>query len=206
MLGSAPTLRAVLALSLSIIGLALAAPAAGAQGGAPDTATATGHGDFYTSVDIQAHSKPSGADAGGSGRFTVFGALFISGPVTCLSVTGPDQGAGTPTAPTQAILNIQDPGFGIVTVVLIDNGGNGADIMSTGPTGRRPSNCSPIDPEQVFPDTLTHGRAVVFDAPLVPTTKADCKHGGWRDFGSMFRNQGQCVAFVNHQRHKGATG
>jgi hypothetical protein len=28
-----------------------------------------------------------------------------------------------------------------------------------------------------------------------PTTKADCKNGGWRDFG--FRNQGQCIRFVN---------
>ena len=29
-----------------------------------------------------------------------------------------------------------------------------------------------------------------------PTTKALCKHGGWRQFGS--RNQGQCIRFVKH--------
>jgi Tol biopolymer transport system component len=29
----------------------------------------------------------------------------------------------------------------------------------------------------------------------VPESKADCKRGGWREFG--FKNQGQCVAFVN---------
>jgi len=28
-----------------------------------------------------------------------------------------------------------------------------------------------------------------------PTTKADCKKGGWVQFG--FRNQGQCIRFVN---------
>ena len=28
-----------------------------------------------------------------------------------------------------------------------------------------------------------------------PTTKADCKNGGWMQFG--FRNQGQCIRFVN---------
>jgi hypothetical protein len=28
-----------------------------------------------------------------------------------------------------------------------------------------------------------------------PTTKAECKNGGWRDFG-IFRNQGDCVSFV----------
>jgi hypothetical protein len=35
--------------------------------------------------------------------------------------------------------------------------------------------------------------------PPPPTSKAQCKHGGWRNFGSTFKNQGQCVRFVNHQ-------
>lgn len=26
-----------------------------------------------------------------------------------------------------------------------------------------------------------------------PTSKAQCKNGGWRSFGSMFKNQGECV-------------
>jgi outer membrane protein assembly factor BamB len=30
----------------------------------------------------------------------------------------------------------------------------------------------------------------------VPQTVNDCKAGGWRNFG--FKNQGQCVAFVEH--------
>jgi len=29
-----------------------------------------------------------------------------------------------------------------------------------------------------------------------PASKEECKHGGWRRFG--FKNQGQCIAFVNH--------
>jgi hypothetical protein len=32
-------------------------------------------------------------------------------------------------------------------------------------------------------------------APL-PTSKEQCKSGGWRTFGATFKNQGQCVAFV----------
>src|SRR3954466_615201 len=31
-----------------------------------------------------------------------------------------------------------------------------------------------------------------------PTRKEECKKGRWRNFGSMFKNQGQCVAFVEH--------
>jgi hypothetical protein len=30
----------------------------------------------------------------------------------------------------------------------------------------------------------------------VPTSKQQCKHGGWRQFG--FKNQGQCIRSVKH--------
>ena len=29
-----------------------------------------------------------------------------------------------------------------------------------------------------------------------PTSKEDCKKGGWKQFG--FKNQGQCIKYVNH--------
>ena len=29
-----------------------------------------------------------------------------------------------------------------------------------------------------------------------PVTRDDCKKGGWDDFDGRFRNQGQCVRFV----------
>jgi hypothetical protein len=32
---------------------------------------------------------------------------------------------------------------------------------------------------------------------LLPTSKAQCTNGGWRDF-PQFKNQGQCIAFVIH--------
>jgi uncharacterized delta-60 repeat protein len=31
----------------------------------------------------------------------------------------------------------------------------------------------------------------------IPTSKDQCKNGGWRNF-SQFKNQGQCIVFVNH--------
>ena len=35
-----------------------------------------------------------------------------------------------------------------------------------------------------------------------PTTKNACKHGGWKTFNNpSFKNQGQCVAYVNHALH-----
>jgi len=30
----------------------------------------------------------------------------------------------------------------------------------------------------------------------IPTSKEQCKDGGWKNYGTMFKNQGQCVSFV----------
>jgi subtilisin-like proprotein convertase family protein len=38
--------------------------------------------------------------------------------------------------------------------------------------------------------------AVTADLPG-PTSKAQCKKGGWRNFGTMFRNQGDCVTLFD---------
>ena len=32
--------------------------------------------------------------------------------------------------------------------------------------------------------------------PPVPTTKEQCKNGGWQNYGTTFKNQGDCVSFV----------
>lgn len=43
--------------------------------------------------------------------------------------------------------------------------------------------------------------------PALPTTKAQCKKGGWKRFTNpSFKNQGQCVKFVNHQGGKSNRG
>ncbi len=60
-----------------------------------------------------------------------------------------------------------------------------------GPGGR----LSPKSPATVAAGIFP--RAVVVSPALVPTTKRQCKSGGWRNF-PRFKNQGQCIAFVNH--------
>jgi hypothetical protein len=44
-------------------------------------------------------------------------------------------------------------------------------------------------------------------APVVsgpPTSKSACKHGGWKSFTNpSFKNQGQCVSYVNHHTKHG---
>ena len=36
-----------------------------------------------------------------------------------------------------------------------------------------------------------------YTIPVLPTTKSQCKKGGWRSF-DRFKNQGQCIRFVKH--------
>src|SRR4051794_26591616 len=187
MLGSAPTLRAVLALSLVTVGLGVAAPAVGAQGPALDTVSVTGSAGDMRNIYVTAQAEPSGANASGTASFGLLvteppiGLITFAGPVTCLSVTGPDLGAGRPGAPTVAILTFVDTDvvsqLGAFTIEVVDNGGGGADRFGIS-AFRDPSDCSP----PASPGPFTNGRAVVYDAPLVPMSKADCKHGGWRDF------------------------
>lgn len=195
-----------------VMGLAVMALvfAPGARAATPqDTVTATGLAPgvsippvgppFFNSINISAHSDPSGQNAAGTASF-ILGPAILSGTVTCLSVTGPDQGGGTAAAPTNAVLNfVNTTGTffvgSVITVGLIDNGGNGTDVMSAAPLGRSPTDCSPLAPSPEISLTMSQGRAVVYDAPTMPTSKEQCMDGGWQSFG-VFKNQGECIEFV----------
>lgn len=49
------------------------------------------------------------------------------------------------------------------------------------------------DPTTIYPDV------VVPPEGTTPTSKNECKDGGWKSFTQpSFKNQGQCVSFVNH--------
>ncbi len=54
---------------------------------------------------------------------------------------------------------------------------------------------SPKTPRTVAAGQFPVGVAVS-PTPRVPTSKDQCKHGGWRQFG--FKNQGRCIRSVKH--------
>jgi hypothetical protein len=63
-----------------------------------------------------------------------------------------------------------------------------------------PGGDAPVSDWTLF-GTYTGGYQIQMTGTTVgcrPTRKEECKQGRWRNFGSMFKNQGQCVAFVEH--------
>jgi hypothetical protein len=57
-----------------------------------------------------------------------------------------------------------------------------------------PTDCSAV-PAGLPAYANDQGDLVVHDAPPLPTSKEQCKSGGWRSFPG-FKNQGDCVSFV----------
>jgi hypothetical protein len=168
---------------------------AGAQTPGLDSVNALGSAPPLDQVNVTAQATPSGQDVTGAATVSLLGFGVVSGPVTCLTVTGPDRGGGTPTAPTTATLNFQDP-RGILTARIVDNGGQSApDEIQVAALGRAATDCSPLPAGVGIDATFDHGRAIVFDAPPLPTSQDQCKNGGWQTYG-VFKNQGDCVSFV----------
>jgi hypothetical protein len=161
-----------------------------AQGPAQDSVT----GDVTTITtfgpqrfEISATSGPSGENPTGT-FFTegIVGTAF--GTVTCLSVQG-----------DLALFQVQaqQPPGALLSLLVVDAGElSVADVVQlTFATGTA-TECSSPELAYILFGTVTSGDIKVVDAPPVPTSKDQCKNGGWTDYGTTFKNQGQCVAFV----------
>jgi hypothetical protein len=121
---------------------------------------------------------------GGSPRFNIgtTGGLFFLG---CNDVTPTTNADGTVTytfAPANLVPQVPGNTVGTITSVdlVLDVGPGSADLTKI----------------------TVNGQAQ--NALAGPTTKAQCKKGGWKSFTSpTFKNQGQCVSSFEHQAHAG---
>jgi hypothetical protein len=176
-------------LLLTILGLGvagmLAVPGAVAQ--APTQDSVTGQAQFQSRFQVfnfsfDAHSGPSGEQPSGTVDDVV--------PVTCLNVSG--NRATISAAPNPST------GASPALFYVEDNDGAGQDRIGVEPFLPAPVTVCP-DPALIsttlpsFP--ITSGDLTVVDAPPLPTSKDQCKNGGWRNFPG-FKNQGDCVSFV----------
>jgi hypothetical protein len=133
---------------------------------------------------IDAHSGPSGENPGGT---------FVAAPnsngatpysVVCLKVTGKTAviGVDQVSGDFNAFLRVEDAAVDTLAVAFW------SFPLSAGSCGL---------PGLPFsaPETVLAGDIVVTDTSPVPTSKDQCKNGGWRTFPG-FKNQGDCVSFV----------
>jgi hypothetical protein len=138
---------------------------------------------------FDARRGPAGEDPSGSVNWFDRG-LEARGPVTCLAVTG---NRATIGFENQGSLGLAKGGL----LLVEDNGtpGAGRDNMTLELVPDPPRTCPPNDVVYTAFDTVTSGELTVHDAAATPTSKDQCKNGGWRDF-PQFKNQGDCVSFA----------
>lgn len=175
--------------------IALCVGPAQAQITAQDSAVGAGSSgdDVFPSFQFNVTSGPAGENPSGEVSLDLLGGIHASGPVTCVAVSGKRADIGFPyqdfgTA-LRLVLEVEDlgpPGSGLDTI----------DLHVFDPSERTGTDCSPI------PETLQRqvrsGDISVHDAHPLPTSKDQCKNGGWRNY-SVFKNQGDCVSFVRHK-------
>jgi hypothetical protein len=190
-------LAAVVA-SLLVLLLAPGAVASHDPSGAPfgeDFVTGTGAGPFGATGMVHifdAHSGALGEDARGTVE-SRFGTFQLHGSVICLAVTANRATIGVAIAGNPA--DVQAAFF-----YVEDHDGAGEDRMAFEVLQQVPTVCPTSPPLFFTPPLITEGDITVHDSPPFPTSKDQCKNGGWRNFGTAFKNEGQCVAFV--QRHR----
>lgn len=210
------------ALSL-VAGMMAVLAVPSASGAAPEQDSVVG---FLTesnppfSVRVDVRGGPSGEAPSGTFTFDFFtfsqSERFQSTSITCLAVSGSVAVVGgfgqlrlSGAGPTGPISETRTTGF---VVVIRDNG------ETPPPPDGQPFPNSTIDdfghryveePDCAAPGFEPSGfnvigEFVVVDAPALPSTKEQCKGEGWRAYGDAFKNQGQCVAFVQRGPKRGA--
>jgi hypothetical protein len=182
-------------LALALTGTLLAPHAAGAQTAARDSVTGTiteGFGRGQITWTLNVSSGPSGESPTGT-----IDALFFLGNVatfqaTCLQVAGGRAVVGGHAGGGVGV-DVQ------VYLIVVDEPGDTQDRIVSSfffDDPLAPATCADYDAQSPFePNAGQSGSVVVTDAQPVPTSKDQCKNGGWRDYPG-FNNQGDCVSFV----------
>jgi hypothetical protein len=179
------TRRYFVTAGLVALAVAIAPSAALPQTPAGDSVTGTATlVEAGPAFRFDAHSGPSGENPQGTiTRLDPAGGPPTTASVDCLAVHGNRATVGAVAG--------EFPPIHIVAFIE-DNDGAGVDrfLGLSGIPG------CPLDPPAgtslapIFSGDLT-----VVDASPPPTSKDQCKNGGWRTYG-VFKNQGDCISFV----------
>jgi HYR domain len=143
--------------------------------------------------DVFVEADPEGSNAAGTGSGS--GLYNFDARAVCLSVVGNRASVGF-----ELTRGFESLGRGLL-ITYADNGDETTpdSIVSFTFMPNPPASCP--EPSTGAASYTVQGDVDVHDAPPLPTTKDQCKNGGWKNFGSAFRNQGECVSFVATHPH-----
>jgi hypothetical protein len=193
-------LKLVVIAALVITGLAVPGPSSAQL--PPTQDSVVGQATIlsqFRGLSVDAQSDPDGSNPSGTASAASRSTYSVSGHVTCMTVIGSRATVGFAV----------DSGFSVFgslghVIFVEDNGSPGAahDLANDFEAALPPTSCpAPTDEDLVpfpfipiRPQPIEAGDITIVDAPALPTSKDQCRSGGYRQFG--FRNQGQCVAFV----------
>jgi hypothetical protein len=212
-------MRKLIIAAIAACALAVAGPAGAALVIAPFDPTGTCTVNTYSNGVLHLEKKcPTTANAAAGADITGFtGQTFVSASFTLKSAS--QCNGGSPR------FDIQDASgkvffLGCNNVTPVTNADGSAtysftmaDLLRINPTLGAPG---PIQAVDILIDVqgVADISRIVFNGVLQvpangggnggPTSKDQCKHGGWKTFTNpSFKNQGQCVSFVEHQKHSG---
>jgi hypothetical protein len=181
------TVLSVATVSVTI-SLGLAATCA-AQAPAEDSVTGSGSAGLFETFEFDIHSGPNVENPTGQAAWSFPDGSSGGGTVTCLSVHDGHF----------ADFNIQTDG-GVATFFVADADPRGpgepfipTEFIEAG-IGQAPSDCT-HNPNPLIVAYVTFGDIDVVDAQPFPSSKDQCKNGGWRNFPG-FKSLGDCVSFV----------
>jgi hypothetical protein len=195
-------------LLILVVGATCLFPAAAsAQAPAGDSVTGTLFDIRMLAVTLDVRSGPAGENPTGTAGWHSGGGF---GPtwrvdVTCLAVDGKTAVfgfsgsfvaiSGGPVAGLARVTDGGGPGSGLDSFEFAQvAGADPADPPIPGPTdcSSYPAGFQPLSPTAF---NSGGGDIVIIDTPALPTSKDQCRNGGWLNF-PQFKNQGECIAFV----------
>jgi hypothetical protein len=169
----------------------------------------TGSAEWYESqvfttpgpvqMTIKALSGPTQQNPTGTVEFTRAGEK-LTGRVTCVSVKGAVATVGVrferalPNGMAAALIDVLDYSNTDIQI---------ADRVAFTPAFGAPSQCAFPVHASGFRET-TNSTLTVRSAPPLLTTKAQCRNGGWSNYG-IFANQRECFSYVREQARKACT-
>jgi hypothetical protein len=175
-------------VAVAVLAAALAGPAAArAQAPIGDAVIGSGTARFIT-PDLAGLTVPFSIDvrSGPSGENPVGGMqlLIAFDDPTCLAIR-----SGGGQVADEAVINFRNTLLGGRVLARITGGTSGPRQISLSQTSST-SDCSFQPPGSVA--EVIEGDITIVDAPPLPTSRDQCKDGGWRTY-PVFKNQGDCV-------------